>query len=230
MSYPNQKKPVGMDTRAAALYNRHRHTLPPLDGYPLQMKRFTAGERLAAVGEPLERLCFVVEGCATVHSLMPNGRAALLMEYRGVQTIGELELLTGVPVYSSEVRAVSRGAMLTIALPQSAAQLLADPAVLLYLGGEVARKLDRSSRLAAQDRLYPLAARLAAYLLYAQRGQQGTLNLTRVSELMGASYRHLLRTLHTFVLRGWIVRDGEAGYQIVNSDALAQLGRDIRYD
>ena len=162
-----------MDSRAAALYNRHRDTLPPLENYPLRLRRFLAGERLAAVGEPLDRLCFVVEGCATVHSLMPNGRAALLMEYRGVQTIGELELLTGLPVYSSEVRAVSRGALLAIALPQAGAQLLADPAVLLYLGREVARKLDRSSRLAAQDRLYPLSARLASYLLYAQRGQRG---------------------------------------------------------
>lgn len=47
---------------------------------------------------------------------------------------------------------------------------------------------------------------------------------------MGAGYRHLLRTLHTFVLRGWIARDDETGYQIVDADALARLGRDIRYD
>ena len=229
MSYPSENGAGGMDSRAAALYNRHRDTLPPLENYPLRLRRFSAGERLAAVGEPLDRLCFVVEGCATVHSLMPNGRAALLMEYRGVQTIGELELLTGLPVYSSEVRAVSRGALLAIALPQGGAQLLADPAVLLYLGREVARKLDRSSRLAAQDRLYPLSARLASYLLYAQRGQRGTLNLTRVSELMGTSYRHLLRTLQTFSQQGWIARE-EQGYRVLNPEALARLGRDIRYD
>lgn len=100
------------------------------------------------------------------------------MEYRGVQTIGGRVMFQSRGVYSNEVRAVSRGAMLTIAAPEGAARAAADPAVLPIPGWGSSAQAGSGSRLAAQDRLYPLAARLAAYLLYAQRGQRGTLNLT----------------------------------------------------
>ena len=103
-----------MDARTAALWRRYAAILPPLDTYPLQSSRFRAGETLAGAGEPITRLCFVVEGLATVHNVMENGRAVLLREYSGVQTVGELELLMDYPVHASAVKATTAGAMLLI--------------------------------------------------------------------------------------------------------------------
>jgi len=222
-----------MDALTSALLARHRAALPLLDGYAVTARRFAAGEVLAAAGEPLTRLSFLVEGFATVYNVMENGRAALLTEYRGVQTIGEVELLMDYPTLTGSVRASTKGAMLCVPLDTEREKLLADAAMLRFLGREVALKLERSSRLNAQDKLYPLAARLAAWLLYAQAAgradEPAPLRLTRLSELMGSSYRHLLRTLRAFCDNGYIRREN-GGFRVLDGNALARLAGTLRYD
>ena len=219
-----------MDARTAALWRRFAAVLPPLAEYPLHAERFRPGDVLAGAGEPLTRLCFVVEGLATVHNVMENGRALLLREYSGVQTVGELELLMDYPVHASAVKATTAGAMLVIPLtPAVRAQVCADAALLRHLGQIVARKLERSNRIASQDRLYPVAARLAAFLLYAQRNRQADVHLTRLSELLGTSYRHVLRTVRAFADKGWVSHT-DHGYQVVDAAALHRLAGEIRYD
>jgi CRP-like cAMP-binding protein len=219
-----------MDARTQALWKKHAAALPPLAAYPLEAVRFAAGDTLACAGEPVTRLCFVVEGYATVKNTLENGRAALLCEYSGQHTVGELELLMDYPLYASHVQATTRGAMLCLPLtPATRAQVYADAALLRFLGQIVAQKLERISRLASQDRSYPVAQRLAAYLLYAHRSRLRPMPLTRLSELVGASYRHLLRSLRALCDAG-IVASGEEGYRVLDTAALAQLAGEIRYD
>ncbi|HNX63054.1 MAG TPA: cyclic nucleotide-binding domain-containing protein [Candidatus Limiplasma sp.] len=233
MSYPDEKRAEDGDALVKTLLRRYGEALPPLEGYPLKARRFVAGEMLAQPGEPLQNLCFLVEGCATVYNAMENGRAAMLTEYRGVQTIGELELLMEGPVLTGSIQAGTSGAMLYLPLEPSRERLFHDAAILRYLGREVARKLEHSSRLSAQDRLYPLSARLAAYLLYRQSVPEAeprlTMPLTRLCELMGTSYRHLLRTLREFCENGYLVREN-GGYLIADEEALKRLAGSIRYD
>ena len=219
-----------MDARTLALWKKYAAALPPLADYPLFSAQFAPGETLAGTGEPLVRLCFVVEGLANVHNVMENGRAVLLREYIGVQTIGELELLMDYPVHTSDVQATTRGAMLYIPLDADVrARMYADAVLLRKLGQIVASKLERSNRIASQDRLYPAAARLAAYLLYAQRNRQADIHLTRLSEMLGVSYRHLLRTLRDFCDAGWLAHEPQ-GYRVLDAAALARLAGQIRYD
>ncbi len=233
MSYSKQKDNDGADVRIKTLLLKHAAELPCLDAYPLFVKTFHAGDPLAVCGEPLTHLCFLVEGYATVFNAMENGRTALLTEYRGVQTIGEVELLMNYPVLTGSIRAHSDGVMLCIPLTKARGQIDEDAAMLRFLGRQVAQKLEHASRLNAQDRVYPLAARLAAYLLYCQcvsaQKKYTPLHLTRLSELMGASYRHLLRTLKSFADQGYIQRLG-GGYRITNRQALQQLAGNLRYD
>ncbi|MDD3213515.1 MAG: cyclic nucleotide-binding domain-containing protein [Eubacteriales bacterium] len=217
-----------MDVLTRALIKKYAAELPSLEGYAVSASRFAAGDVLAAAGDPLTHLCFLVEGCATVYNAMDNGRTALLTEYRGVQTVGEVELLMEYPVFTGSVRASTKGAMLRIPLDTEREKLLVDAAMLRYLSRVVACKLERSSRLAAQDRLYPLASRLAAYLLYTQ-GDDARLHVTRISELMGASYRHVLRTLRSFEDEGYIDRR-EGGFRVLNAEAMVKLAGTLRYD
>ena len=219
-----------MDARTLALYHKHAATLPRLTDYPLETVRFKPGDTVAQAGEPVTRLGFVAEGLATVKHALENGRAALLCEYSGQHTVGELEVLMDYPVYASQVQAITRGAMLMIPLTEETrAQIAADAALLRYLGQIVACKLERMSRIAAQDRSYPLAERLAAYLLYADRCHRRPMPLTRVSELMGVSYRHLMRSLKALCEAGVITREG-ASCRVLDPEALARLAGDIRYD
>lgn len=219
-----------MDANTALLWQQYAANLPPLEDYPLQAVRFHAGEVLAGVGEPLTRLCFMVEGLATVHNVMENGRALLLREFSGVQTIGELELLMAYPVHASAVKAITAGVLLAIPLTPAVRQkAFSDAALLRYLGQVVANKLERSNRIAAQDRLYPVAARLAAFMLYLHHNRQEAINLTRLSELLGTSYRHVLRILRSFVDAGWLCHSGK-GYRVLDTAALTRLAGEIRYD
>jgi len=219
-----------LDANTALLWRRYAANLPPLEDYPLQAVRFHAGEVLAGVGEPLTRLCFMVEGLATVHNVMENGRALLLREFSGVQTIGELELLMAYPVHASAVKAITAGVLLAIPLTPTVRQkAFSDAALLRYLGQVVANKLERSNRIAAQDRLYPVAARLAAFMLYLHHNRQEAINLTRLSELLGTSYRHVLRILRSFVDAGWLGHSGK-GYRVLDTAALTRLAGEIRYD
>jgi CRP/FNR family putative post-exponential-phase nitrogen-starvation transcriptional regulator len=231
MSHFERKEADASNGLKDALLSKYAPALPPLDGYAITARRFAAGEMLADAGEPMTCLCFLVEGYATVYNAMENGRAALLTEYRGVQTIGEVELLSGRPALTDSVRASTRGAMLCLPIEGQREKLLSDAAMLMYLGREVALKLERSSRLNAQDRLYPLSARLAAYLLYAQAKADAytPLSPTRVSEMSGASYRHVLRTLRSFCDRGYICRQN-GGYRITDRQALVRLAGALRYD
>ena len=52
--------------------------------------------------------------------------------------------------------------------------------------------------------LYPLENRLASYILetYTNEDSNNAENLTQISELLGASYRHLLRVLNKFESEG----------------------------
>ena len=229
---PTYRKKVyaGMDARTLALWQKYAASLPPLAAYPLESVRFQAGQMLADAGEPVTRLGFVTEGLATVKNTLENGRAALLCEYGGQHTVGELEVLMDYPVYASHVQAITRGAMLFIPLTEETrARIAADAPLLRYLGQIVACKLERMSRIAAQDRSYPVAERLAAYLLYADRCHRRPMPLTRVSELMGTSYRHLMRSLKALCDAGMIAREG-AGCRVLDPAALARLAGDIRYD
>ena len=51
----------------------------------------------------------------------------------------------------------------------------------------------------------------------------------RLCELMGTSYRHLLRTLREFCENGYLVREN-GGYLIADEEALKRLAGSIRYD
>ena len=218
-----------MENLVRILLQRHADALPPLDGYPLTARRFAAGELLSSAGDPLTRLCFITEGAAAVYRPLENGRVALLREYGGANTVGELELLMGYPTLTSDVRTLTHGSMLVIPLDEARGRIFDDPAMLRYLGREVAKKLEHTSRLAAQDHSYPLANRLAAFLLHARQGNRLTLRWSQVCDLMGVSYRHLLRTLSDFCDAGWLARDPD-GYRILDVRALQALGGSIRYD
>ncbi len=189
--------------------------VPTILGYPLALKRFQRGQVMVRFREPLRELQFMVEGRAKVFSVMENGRAVLHTVFQGLEVIGDLEFLLGYPEATTDIVAVTDTVLLTLPLDTCRPQLLADPAMLCFLGRELARKLERSSRQSAQNMLYPLSARLAAYLLFSAQDGIFAENLTHVSELLAVSYRHLLRTFKSFGESGAIQRE-PPGYRIAD--------------
>lgn len=192
--------------------------VPTLMEYPVRARRFRREETLFSYREPITRLSFLAEGRAKVCRVMENGRSVLHAMLDGVEVIGDLELLRGYPEATSDIVAITDGVLLEIPMEACREQLLSDAKMLRFLGGELAVKLERSSRLGSQNLLYPLPARLAAYVLFS--AQEGVFheNLGQVSDMLATSYRHLLRVLKGFCAEGMLERC-RAGYRI------ADLGR-----
>ncbi len=200
--------------------------IPTLINYPVKARAFERGQVLARVGEPMTELSIMVRGRAKVFRVMNNGRAVLYTLFQGLEVIGDLELLLGYPQATTDIVAISQGLLLTLSLSACKQQLLGDTAMLRLLGHELARKLERSSRMGAQNLLYPLQARFAAYLLFSAQKGVFCENLTHVSEQMAASYRHLLRVIRTLCDTGVLEHVGKS-YRIRDEEKLREICGEI---
>ncbi len=200
--------------------------IPALAAYPAVSRRFARGQALTRFGEPLTDLAFMACGRAKVFRVMGNGRAVLYAMFEGVEVIGDLELMLGYPAATTDIVAITDGVLVTLPLASCKERILSDTALLRRLGEELAHKLERSSRTGAQNLLYPLSTRLAAYVLFSAQDGMFRENLTHLSEQMATSYRHLLRTLKAFCDEGWLQSTGQ-GYRILREEALAGACQEI---
>lgn len=82
----------------------------------------------------------------------------------------------------------------------------------------------RRSRNQYNNVLYPLESRLASRILFAQQDGCWKEKLTEVAELMGVSYRHLLRTLQSMCQKK-LLEKRRTGYQITDFDAMRELDK-----
>ena len=85
--------------------------------------------------------------------------------------------------------------------------------------------------------LYPLENRLASYinesLVYGENEENLYIdfdeNLINIADLLGSSYRHLLRTFNTLCKKGVLER--ECGkYKVINKTLLKELAGDLYQD
>jgi len=112
-------------------------------------------------------------------------------------------------------------------------QLFHDAKFLRCICGSLAHKLNRLSKNSTINLLYPLENRLASYMLAAgeRAAQHGNRivfsgNLTETAELLGTSYRHLLRTLNTFCDKE-IIKKNNGCFEVVNVKVLRELAADV---
>jgi hypothetical protein len=71
-----------------------------------------------------------------------------------------------------------------------------------------------------------LEERLASYVMNISENNVFCENLTLLAELLGTSYRHLLRTLKSFCDKGYLKKENGV-YKIIAPNQLSELGADI---
>lgn len=181
--------------------------------YPATLYHCPAGREIARQGEPLTNLYVFLSGRAKVVRLMENGRTMLHAFYRGVSLLGDLELCRGDLTAQTSVRAITDAWLIGFELSGRREAMLGDLRLLRILSRELAVKLEQASESAALNLLYPLGERLLRYMREAQDGGVFSESLTGTAEILGVSYRHLLRTLRAFERDGRI-RRVRGGYQL----------------
>ena len=187
---------------------------------------FEPGEYLIRAGEPIDYLYFVVSGKAKVCLSVSNGKQLLLCYFMSRGIIGDVELMTGQRTAFTTMRAVTRFTCIGLPLSVYSEILRSNTRFVNRIGRELAKKLMQSDINGAITILHPLEARLCAYIQQTSTNGVFRETLTDVAELIGTSYRHLLRCLDKLCRDGVLLKQS-FGYVVANQQEFEKRAGDL---
>ncbi len=190
---------------------------------------FEKGEFLAMPGDYLDHLYFLVLGKLKVYASKENGQSLLFKLSTPLSVIGDIEFLDKDPC-ASNIEFLKDSYMLAIPLTTLNSKYDGDIVFYKKICLELGEKLRYSSFLSRSKYLYPLENRLAEYLVFLsdQNYNVSNLNLSETADLLGTSYRHLLRVLQSFESKEIIIRTNK-NIHLENIIYLKNLSKDIFY-
>ncbi len=196
----------------------------------LELLFFDKRELIFKKGDEINYLMFFVEGKAKVYMTLENGKFLLLDFYKELDTLGDLELVTN-DVSTCNVEAIEPCVCIGISIKLIKNMYCKDTNLLNFLCTSLGEKLKRSSRNSSINLLYPLENRLASYIISIGVKEENKYfkfdeTLTIISELLGTSYRHLLRTLNNLCDKK-ILSKKDGLYIILDYKKLKTLSADI---
>lgn len=202
----------------------------------MRLLKFDKHEYLSREDEDLEYLLFFIQGKAKVFKTLPNGRNLLLAFYKPFRVIGDIEIVKNQSA-TGTIQALSTCYCLAISMEKARLELTKDRKFLKFTCESLAEKLAAVSMNSSINLLYPLENRLASYinesLVYEENEESLYIdfdeNLINIAELLGSSYRHLLRTFNTLCKKGVLEREG-GKYKIINKALLKDLAGDLYQD
>lgn len=196
----------------------------------LDLLFFDKRELIFKEGEEITHLMFFVSGKAKVYMTLQNGKLLLLDFYKELDTLGDIELVTN-DISSCNVEAIEPCVCIGIPIKFLRNNYNKDINLLNFLCNSLGKKLKRSSQNSTINLLYPLENRLASYIV-SMGVKEGSKcfkfdeTLTVISELLGTSYRHLLRTLNKLYDKEILCKK-EDYYIILDYEKLKKLSADI---
>lgn len=198
----------------------------------MKLFHFVQGEYIYQEGDSLNYFFFFVEGKAKVFNTLANGKSLLLSFYEPLEILGDVEIINQ-DLVTVNVKVISDVYCIGIAANYVKQHLLTDTIFLQFLCSGLGKKLNRCSKNSSINMLYPLENRFASYILAIETKEFTTNNtltfydsLTEISELLGTSYRHLLRVINTFTEKG-ILKKGAKGYEVVDKTPLHEMASDL---
>lgn len=199
----------------------------------MELMFFKKNEYIWRQGEASKCLYFFIQGKAKVYTTLSNGKSLLLCFYPEVKVFGDLELMSGQTAAAS-VQAIEDTYCIIISLEKVQDYLFNDVKFLRFIGNSLSEKLNQSSKNSSINLLYPLENRLASYILETSQiitnNEASVLvfneNLTEIAELLGTSYRHLLRTLNSLCQKNIIIKRNNY-FEIMDKQSLKKLAADV---
>ncbi|WP_066186489.1 MULTISPECIES: Crp/Fnr family transcriptional regulator [Gracilibacillus] len=205
------------------------------NGVPWSLQQYEANEKILLEGAKLETLLFLVEGRVKITSSVATGKSLLLRFAQPFSIIGDIELIRDIPV-QSEVVAV--GSCLMIGLPINYIQhhIMHHPPFLHMLLQHVSYKLQTCTTASRINLLATVENKFASYLLSTLTPEQGnnfgmelrTSNIKEIAEVLGTTYRHLNRVIHSLTEKDVIEKDNHL-IRVRNWQELRRLSNGIRY-
>lgn len=192
----------------------------------LQYKEYKKGEYILKQGQTLEYLYILVKGRTKVCHTTVNGNTLLCSFTKALSVIGEVEFFQHKDVVS-DIYALEDCHCFLISIYEYQQMILNDLSLMKYLAYTATYKLYRSNMNASISNNYPVENRLASYLISCEYHGMIQENFVNVAMMIGCSYRQLQRTLNEFCMNGYIMKLNRGEYEIIDCDALKQLGQDL---
>jgi len=201
------------------------YDLGGLDPAFAQLIRYERGEWFLQEGREIEYLYILLSGKAKVCMSDTSGRSLLLAYYVSEGIMGDVELMMGRREAISSVQALTPLVCIGLPLQTYQSQLLSHLPFVLRVAKGLSEKLHAHVTSTTGIILRPFEAHLCDYILQTAQGGCFSERLTDVSEQLGASYRHLLRSLKSLCLEG-ILEKRAGGYWIINEQELRKKAAD----
>ncbi len=173
-------------------------------------------------------LYYMVSGRAKLFCSLSNGKTSLLDFLQRDCFIGELELLI-VRKSTMGIKALSPCFLLALPIEIYRSRLLSDACFLRILCRTLAEKEERRVHALLSTQGFPLANRLAHFVLFAASDGIYNERNTDASAYLGVSYRHLTQMLGEFTQNGYLERT-QTGYRITNEQALKLLSDELNVE
>lgn len=186
--------------------------------------RYARGEYLCHEGGQLDEIFYIIEGKVKISVGSREGKTLLICFYEAEGIIGSIEVLTGKPA-TATAQAVSDTLCIAVPIAGNGTFFHTNATFLDYLCTTMSVMFAKSSRNSAINILHPLQTRLCSYIVLMHDQGRFHENLTETSELLGTSYRHLLRELARLCQDGVLVKKKD-GYHVADFDRLTELAED----
>lgn len=202
-----------------------KYGLSDFDAQGVKVLKFKKGEHLCQEGFPMDYFLFMMEGKAKAYTNLSNGKSLLLCFYANAGVLGEVELMTD-GICTTNVQALSDVTCMAIPMREYRDNLRNNISFMNLVASHLAKKLDRSAKNGAINILLPLEARLCSYIIMISEDGLFKENLTGVAELLGTSYRHLLRTIDG-LRKEHVLEKIPGGYKIADRTELQRRAQDF---
>lgn len=170
-------------------------------------------------------LYYMISGRAKLFCSLSNGKTSLLDFLHGNCFIGEMELLS-IRKSTMGIKALSPCFLLALPIEEYRSRLLSDVNFLRILCMTLAKKEEQRAYALLRTQGFPLANRLAHFVLFTAFDGLYTERNTDASAYLGVSYRHLTQMLGEFTQNGYLKKI-QGGYCITNEKALKLLADEL---
>jgi CRP-like cAMP-binding protein len=178
----------------------------------ISIARYEKGDVVCHENQLLGYFVICVGGHGKSYVNERNGKSLILNIFKKGYVIGDYELIMN---FATMTTVIADTVMTCILIPLKSYRdyLLNNLAFMRKVSEILANKLYASLHHSAASRLMPLEYRLCVHLSKVTRHGIFNFRLTDTAEMLGVSYRHLLRTMAALVSQG-IITKTSSGYSV----------------
>jgi CRP-like cAMP-binding protein len=194
----------------------------------VQLHFYEKEEYILESGETLEYYYLLVDGKIKIYYPFENGKSMLLKFYKDFNTIGDLELLKGIPILCN-IDAVEDTYLIAIPSAILTETYFNNIKLLHHLVDSLSEKLYGTINNSSYNFVYPLINRLSSYLVEHLTDENYIIlnsSYLEIAQFLGTTYRHLNRTLKEMESKSIIKCDDKKIY-ILDIDQLRELSKNI---